>query len=352
MSAPHQSFTNKVVSLVIMPADSRRSTKDTGQPLPRAAAFLLAENRICKMKNKNKNKNKRMEKDFAWSSRGVLSKRNDARIARIRQLQHKQPRDQQQLFLCEGARFLIQAMEHGVHIQMCVYCPQLFPTTYSPKLVARFERRGVPTMRVTAEVFQMLSLADEPSGLLAVCRQKTRSLIRTDDRRGGASPRPVPEHVPAGVRPLYLALSSVRSPGNLGTIMRTCAAVGVTALILLSDETDPYHPAAVRASMGAIMGLNIVRATPDEFFAWAQTHGVQVVGTSAAAQMDYRGVDYSMPTAVLMGSERKGMHAQLEQRCHRVVSIPMPGAVDSLNLAVATGVVLYEAVRKRELQPD
>jgi TrmH family RNA methyltransferase len=96
--------------------------------------------------------------------------------------------------------------------------------------------------------------------------------------------------------------------------------------------------------MGAIIGLNIIRATPDEFFGWAKTHGVQVVGTSPAAEVDYRGVDYSMPTAVLMGSERKGMQAALEQRCDRVVSIPMPGAVDSLNLAVATVVVLYEAL--------
>ncbi|HEY9791490.1 MAG TPA: TrmH family RNA methyltransferase [Candidatus Obscuribacterales bacterium] len=147
----------------------------------------------------------------------------------------------------------------------------------------RIERRGVPTLPVTPDVFLSLSLADEPAGLLAVCRQKTRRLARLDSQRsctGGRKPA------------LFLVLDSVRSPGNLGTIIRTCKAVNVTALILLGDQPDPYHPAAVRASMGAIMGLNIIRATPDEFFAWAKTHGVQVVGTSPAAEVDYRGVDY------------------------------------------------------------
>jgi RNA methyltransferase, TrmH family len=263
--------------------------------------------------------------------KAILSKRNDVRISRVRQLLHRQYRDQEHVFLCEGARFLVKAFEHGCHIESCICTPQLFTTSFADKLLRQFDRRGIPVLRVTKEVFLSISMADEPSGLMAVCGQRIRKLPKID--------------IPG--MPYWLALNAVRSPGNLGTIMRTCSAVGVSGMVLLDRETDPYHPAAVRASMGSIMELTIVRASWDELTNWAKRADVQILGTAPSATLDYRDADYEKSTVIVMGSERKGMEPQLQKRCDSMVRIPMSGPTDSLNLAVATGVILYELLNRR-----
>jgi TrmH family RNA methyltransferase len=118
--------------------------------------------------------------------------------------------------------------------------------------------------------------------------------------------------------------------------------VGGAGLLLLGDSADPYDPGAVRASMGALFALRLARATFDEFAAWKRQRACTVVGTSDAAAQDYRAVAYRPPLVLLMGSERQGLSPDQQALCDAVVSIPMVGRSDSLNLAVATGVMLYE----------
>src|SRR5207245_8395225 len=132
------------------------------------------------------------------------------------------------------------------------------------------------------------------------------------------------------------------NPGNLGAILRTCDAVGCAGIILLGDTTDPYHPAALRASMGAVFSQRLVRAQLDEFARWKREHGYIVVGTSVTAEQEYRQVSYPAPLVLLMGSERLGLSAEQQAVCDMLVRIPMVGTGDSLNLAVATRGVLYE----------
>jgi TrmH family RNA methyltransferase len=139
-----------------------------------------------------------------------------------------------------------------------------------------------------------------------------------------------------------VALSGVGNPGNIGAVMRTCDAVGCAGLILLGDTADPYHPDAVRASRGTAFALCLVRASLPELVAWKRTHRVNVLGTSPTAATDYRGVRYPRPLLLLMGSERGGLSPAARALCDQLVRVPMVGRADSLNLAVATGVVLYE----------
>ncbi|HEX2979947.1 MAG TPA: RNA methyltransferase [Anaerolineaceae bacterium] len=140
----------------------------------------------------------------------------------------------------------------------------------------------------------------------------------------------------------WVALDSVADPGNLGTILRTNDAVGGAGVILLDHSTDPYDVTAVRASMGAVFSQRLVRASLSEFAAWKQRHSVAVIGTSDAAKMDYHQTHYPSPMVLLMGSEREGLTPQHIAICDLMVAIPMVGRSDSLNLAVATAVVLYE----------
>jgi len=144
-------------------------------------------------------------------------------------------------------------------------------------------------------------------------------------------------------------LDEVQDPGNLGTILRTSDAVGAQGIILLNHSTDPFDPAVVRASMGAIFSQIIVKSTFEEFSEWKTINQIPVVGTSGKADNEYRALNYPFPMVLLMGSERQGLSKEHYRICDEVVSIPMVGKSDSLNLAIATGVILYEIFyQKRE----
>ena len=187
-------------------------------------------------------------------------------------------------------------------------------------------RAGVPCLEVAANVFETLSIKEGPQGLAAVLRQRWESL----------------DHVRLGNELCWIALDAVADPGNLGTILRTADAVGAGGVILIGNSTDPYDPAALRGSMGAIFVKRLVRATWDELNEWKRWHSYPVVGTSDKASIDYQAYRYPTPLVLLMGSERQGLSPEQQAACDAMVSIPMAGRSDSLNLAVATGVVLYE----------
>ena len=137
-------------------------------------------------------------------------------------------------------------------------------------------------------------------------------------------------------------MDAVSDPGNLGTIMRTAEAVGSRGIILLGHSTDPYDPTAVKASMGAIFSLELAQSDWDSFLFWEKKNQLTIVGTSDSAKTDYQKVEYRRPMILLMGSERHGLPDEKQSACDHVVFIPMEGRTDSLNLAVATGVMLYE----------
>jgi TrmH family RNA methyltransferase len=150
---------------------------------------------------------------------------------------------------------------------------------------------------------------------------------------------------PGASHPWLTALVNPQDPGNIGTIVRTLDAVGASGLILLDGGADPGHPNAVRASLGALFWLPIVSASFDDFAAWAGQHAYHIHGASEAGAATYDAVAYRRPMILLMGSEREGLTRQQEAVCESTVRLPMVGRVTSLNLAVATGVMLYAMAR-------
>jgi TrmH family RNA methyltransferase len=140
----------------------------------------------------------------------------------------------------------------------------------------------------------------------------------------------------------WLALEEVRDPGNLGTIIRTVDAVAARGVILVGASCDPYSPEAVRASMGSIFNVPLVRVEAGAFLAWLKAWRGDIVGTRIQATSDFRAVDYCGPTLLAMGSEGSGMSEALTGACTRLVKIPMAGRLDSLNLAIATALALYQ----------
>lgn len=255
-----------------------------------------------------------------------ISSLSNARIKQIRALRNRKEREHTGLFFIEGLRAVSEAVQLRADIETLVVAPELLKGRFGHDIVKMLRQAGTPCLEVTAEVFESLAAKDIAQGVAAVVRQRWETL----------------EHVRLAPNSCWIALDAVQYPGNLGTILRTCDAVGSAGVILLGTCTDPYDPVAVRASVGAIFGQRLVRTQFEEFARWKHRHAVMVVGSSPSASLDYRAVTYRTPLVLLMGCERLGLSPDQQALCDVIVNIPMIGRSDSLNLAVATGIILYE----------
>lgn len=250
-------------------------------------------------------------------------------VKRVRGLADRKRRRREGAFLVEGVQPVWRAVEAGWAIDTLIVVPGLLPDS-ALGMVAERRAAGDRVAEVSAELAGRLTDRDRPPGLFAVVRARTTGLAEL----------PVPPDA------VFVALHHAGNPGNLGTIVRTADAVGAAGVLLLGDTADPYAPAAVKASMGSLFGLPVVAVpSPDDFLGWARSHGVAVLAASGYASEAHWTVDFRPPLALLLGSEGEGLPAELLAAADRRVRIPMVGTAESLNLAVASGVLLYEARR-------
>jgi TrmH family RNA methyltransferase len=265
----------------------------------------------------------------------LISSTSNPRIKAIRALRQRKERERTGLFFVEGIRIVGEAAQCDAPITTLVIGSEWLKSDFANELVEAQRKRGVECLEVTREVFESLSRKEGPQGLGAIAHQRWEQL---DELRLASEL-------------CWMALDATQDPGNIGAMLRTSDAVGGAGLIMLSQSADPYDPVAVRASMGAIFSQRLVRASFAEFAAWKQHHHYTVIGTSDKAIHDYQAIEYQPPLIILMGSERQGLSPEQQAICDEMVSIPMIGRNDSLNLAVATSVMLYEVFnqqRKRE----
>lgn len=251
-------------------------------------------------------------------------------IGKIKKLQiDRRYRDRKGLFFVEGIRNFVQAVDHGYSIDTLIYSEKLLISPMARKIVRKLKRAGVPFARVTPEQFRIISRTERASGVAAIVRQRVWRL----------------EQIKPGEQICWIALSDIRSVGNLGTLVRTAAAVGAAGFILLGNHIDPFDPNLVRASMGAIFTQTIVRTSLEQFRCWIKAHNIQVVGASPNGQVDYDQISYTPPTILMLGHERSGLTSAQQSICQQLVRIPMSAGMDSLNVAVAGSLLLYELFR-------
>ncbi|HEX2980411.1 MAG TPA: RNA methyltransferase [Anaerolineaceae bacterium] len=261
----------------------------------------------------------------------LITSPGNPRIKQIRKLRERKERQESGLFYIEGLRIVAEAVQQGADIETLVAAPELLTSDFGQQLLADCAGHGLPVLEVSADVFANLSLKEGPVGLAAVARQKWDALetVKPDSDR------------------TWVALDAVADPGNLGTILRTHDGVGGVGLILLDHSTDPFDPTAIRASMGAVFSQKLVRCSFEEFASWKQGSGCTLVGAAGQSSLDYQAYRYPDGAVLLMGSERQGLQPHHLALCDAVVSIPMVGRSDSLNLAMATGIILYEIFNQR-----
>ena len=251
---------------------------------------------------------------------------SDPRFRLLRSLQTPQGRSQSGQFLVEGIRHVSQALNGNARIQLLFVDPSVLSNPFGQKLARRIRQSGVPAVRLAPQLYRDLTLASEPQGIGAVVQQRWFSFA----------------DILPGRNSLWLALESIEQPGNLGTILRTAEAAGVTGVFLLGSGADPLVPAAVRATMGSIFSLKLVRGSVREFVSWTECHGVSIVGSSPRGLMSYKAIRYRWPVVLAMGSEKEGLSPQLIESASFMVRIPMKFSADSINVAVAAGVLLFE----------
>lgn len=225
-------------------------------------------------------------------------------------LQQKKYRDETGLFLVEGQTPCVDAMARGweaVHL--------------FTRDAALFTHENA--VLVSQEILEKISKKDNPQSVIGVFRQKMQATPSAGD--------------------FYLALEEIRDPGNLGTIMRTAHAVNRPHIIMIGKCCDAFAPEVIRASMGSFSFVELTHMEEGNFLAWQKENDLALLGTDVLQADDYRAADYHR-AVVVMGNEQKGLSAALKAHCTGRIKIPMPGGTESLNLSVASALVLYQTI--------
>lgn len=252
-------------------------------------------------------------------------------IKRLRGLERKKNRSETGLFLAEGARLIEQAMAQGWEIETLIVSNTGADRDYIQALCRDARRSGARVVQVPDRLAGSIARKDNPQAVIAAIRQRQLPLADLDPAHPG----------------LWIGLYECRDPGNLGTILRTADCAAAAGVILIEQCCDPYSVEAVRASMGSLFDVRLAQADFSSFDAWRRDAGLNMVAASVNGATRHDGVDFTEPSLILMGNEQAGLPPEIEAVCDTLCLIPMRGGADSLNLAQATAIMLYEGWRQR-----
>ena len=249
-------------------------------------------------------------------------------LKQVRDLRDKRHRRESGRFLAEGLRILTEAREAGRLPVLIFYAAASAGHELVHALSMDVEAAGGESIQTTPDILGKLSGKDNPQGVVGIFDEFDATL----------------EGLNRSSADIWLVAERLRDPGNLGTILRTGDAVGAGGLILIGECVDPFSVEAVRASMGALFTVPVVRSEWAPFLDWLRIGPGQLVGLSLNTEVDYRTPHYEAPTFLLTGNEAQGMPADMAASCDVLVKIPMLGKADSLNAAVSTAVMAYEVL--------
>jgi RNA methyltransferase, TrmH family len=249
-----------------------------------------------------------------------------------RSLELKKHRTETGLFLAEGARHAAEGLANGWRPRALIASPEAFERPQTRALAQDAARAGAEVVRAPERLIGQLARKDNPQSVIAVFRQHISALDDLDPRSAR----------------LWIALQSVRDPGNLGTVLRTADAIGAGGVILVDGGCDPFSVEAVRASMGSLFAVKLARCSFAELNAWRLAADAQLIGTSLKGAVRHDLAPLRAPVILLSGNEQSGLPDDMAGSCDALVKLPMAGRADSLNLAVATAVTAYDIWRRMD----
>lgn len=266
----------------------------------------------------------------------LITSLQNPKIKEVIHLREKHYRDQTNLFIIEGYRELLRAVDAGWKIDSLFTCPELFLGSNEAALINKIAAQKALLFECSQKVFEKMSYRDRPDGLIAIAPQRKKGLTDLESIFKQKK------------SPFFVVAEAIEKPGNLGTILRSSDAVGIDALIVCDKCTDIYNPNVVRASVGTLFTVPTIEAKGEETIAWLKKHGVAILAATPQAEQEFTEVDLTGPIAIALGTEQLGLSKSWMEQADIQVKIPMHGVADSLNVAMATTLLLYEVIRQRK----
>lgn len=258
-----------------------------------------------------------------------ITSAQNPKLKQVLRLRERRERKKTNLFLIEGYRELKRVQEGKRKIETLFYCPELFLKDNEDALLEKSEGK---LCRLPQHLFEKISYRDRPDGLLAIAEQQ----------------HPTLDQLKLSDCPFIVIAESIEKPGNLGTILRSCDAAGVDALIVADPCTDLHNPNVVRASIGTLFTVPVFEASKDEVLSFLEEKNIPMLATTPSAEKEYTEMNLEGPVALLMGCEQYGLSSYFLEKAQHKVRIPMMGHADSLNVATATTLMLYEVLLQRK----
>ena len=262
----------------------------------------------------------------------LITSAKNPKIKRVCSLRERRERDREGVTVLEGYRELSRSMDAGIHLTECYHCPELYLGEHEGELLARAEKQGAVIYETTRECLIKMAYRDRPEGLIALAEMHHKGL----------------DEMPILPNGLYLVAETIEKPGNLGSMLRSADAVGATGVIICNRQTDVFNPNVIRASTGAIFSVPLAETSSEEAVEWFREHGIRTVAASPHSTEVYTEIDMTQGIALVVGAEQYGLTDYWMKGADIGVQIPMLGRMDSLNVATAATILLYEAARQRK----
>ena len=255
-------------------------------------------------------------------------------IKELVQLKEKsRSRKQTQTFLIEGLREITLAIKGNYSIETILAATSIINTEEIEKLINSVNY-PIEVIEISNEVYQKLALRESTEGILAVAKSKYLSLKSIKFKNKN---------------PLILIAEAPEKPGNIGALLRTADAAGLDAVLIANPKTDIYNPNIIRSSIGCIFTTQIATGTTSEIISFLKEHKINLYAAALTASVEYQTIDYTEPTAIIVGTEATGLTSDWLQNTSKNIIIPMRGAIDSMNVSVSAAIILFEAIRQREI---
>jgi len=259
-----------------------------------------------------------------------ISSLNNPRIKEAIKLEKASERKNRKLFVAEGYREISKAFNAGFDFETIFYCPDLISEIH-----AQFLKRAVKAERISVshKVYEKMAYRENTDGLIGIGKWKEPSL----------------EDIPAKSDGLYLVIETVEKPGNLGAILRTADAAGVDAVIVCDSQTDLYNPNVIRSSLGCLFTNRVINTSTEECISFLKERRIHILAAALQNSRLYYDTDMRKSTAIVLGSEDKGLSESWRKAAGQIIRIPMLGEADSLNVSVSAAILTFEAIRQRNL---
>lgn len=260
----------------------------------------------------------------------VITSVKNLKIKNFTHLQKARERNRQNLFVVEGRKEMNRALKAGYEFKQIFYCSDILEPAFFNETRIKLTG-GTGLNEVTREVYNHIAYRNDVEGITGWAVPRRHTL----------------QELSLGNNPLILVLESVEKPGNLGAILRTADAAGLDAVITCDPRTDLYNPNVVRSSLGAIFTISMGISTTQDTIFWLKSQHISVFCTSLNTSVPYTELNYTGPSAIVMGTEASGLSEAWLKVSDQNVIIPMSGQVDSMNVSVSAGILIFEAIRQR-----